>query len=207
MRALENRPRGERYGYKMVVVRFNRNGDLMSSKPCRDCAESIKMWGVKKITWSTGSGFETTTPDILLKTAVPSSGNICRWDMKSTWKASLWTLYLKKDALARIKSGRKTREIRTRSPFINRIAAAVRENGSVTIRLSDRVFSIVVRVTGCNYFSGNNASTTIRQLIRKEGISNILDDQSEDKGVVYLKRLLSWNKIQNKGIIAFKIEI
>ena len=55
--------------------------------------------------------------------------------------------------------------------------------------------------------SGDNASTTIRQLIRKEGISNILDDQSEDKGVVYLKRLLSWDKIQNKGIIAFKIEI
>jgi len=37
---------------KIVVLRFNLKGDLMNSKPCKNCAEILRALNVHKIWWS-----------------------------------------------------------------------------------------------------------------------------------------------------------
>lgn len=41
---------------KLIVIRVNNQGSLKGSKPCSHCLESIKMFGIKKIYYSTDDG-------------------------------------------------------------------------------------------------------------------------------------------------------
>jgi tRNA(Arg) A34 adenosine deaminase TadA len=43
---------------KMYVYREDRNGFMKRAKPCRYCQHILKMFGVRKIFYSTESGFE-----------------------------------------------------------------------------------------------------------------------------------------------------
>lgn len=45
----------------LVVIRVNGSGTICDSKPCSNCAELIKNYGIKKITYSTSDGDFITT--------------------------------------------------------------------------------------------------------------------------------------------------
>lgn len=47
----------------LVIIRINRQGDLCSSKPCANCIKYLKLYGIKKIFYSSDEGFETTSFD------------------------------------------------------------------------------------------------------------------------------------------------
>jgi hypothetical protein len=36
----------------IIIIRYNSNGQLMSSKPCRDCIELLKTIGIQRIYYS-----------------------------------------------------------------------------------------------------------------------------------------------------------
>ena len=44
----------------LIVIRVNRIGDVVSSKPCNDCIKYIKQCGIKRIYYSSDTGFEYT---------------------------------------------------------------------------------------------------------------------------------------------------
>jgi hypothetical protein len=37
----------------ILIIRYNSNGELMSSKPCRDCIELLRTIGIQRIYYST----------------------------------------------------------------------------------------------------------------------------------------------------------
>jgi hypothetical protein len=37
----------------IMVIRYNSNGELMGSKPCRDCIELLKVMGISRVYYST----------------------------------------------------------------------------------------------------------------------------------------------------------
>ena len=47
----------------LVIIRINRQGELCSSKPCANCIKYIKRYGIKKIFYSSNTGFELTSCD------------------------------------------------------------------------------------------------------------------------------------------------
>ena len=47
---------------KVIVVHFNKNGDLNNSKPCKNCVEFLRKRGVKKIMYSDEHGEIVSLP-------------------------------------------------------------------------------------------------------------------------------------------------
>ena len=45
----------------LVIIRINRQGELCLSKPCANCIKYLKYYGIKKIFYSSDTGFETTS--------------------------------------------------------------------------------------------------------------------------------------------------
>jgi hypothetical protein len=37
----------------IIIIRYNSNGELMCSKPCKDCIELLKLIGVDRVYYST----------------------------------------------------------------------------------------------------------------------------------------------------------
>lgn len=52
----------------LVIIRINRQGDIVSSKPCADCVKHIKHYGIKKIFYSSDDGFKFVSSDNLENT-------------------------------------------------------------------------------------------------------------------------------------------
>jgi formylmethanofuran dehydrogenase subunit E len=46
----------ERYGVKIVSVRIRKDGSFAMAKPCKECEEFMRMYGVKKVVWSDSNG-------------------------------------------------------------------------------------------------------------------------------------------------------
>jgi deoxycytidylate deaminase len=46
-------------GASMFLLRINRKEEFLLSKPCAQCMAYIKFTGIRKVTYSTNSGFET----------------------------------------------------------------------------------------------------------------------------------------------------
>jgi tRNA(Arg) A34 adenosine deaminase TadA len=46
------RPGDDLSDCEMLVIRINRNGDLLLSKPCPNCQKAIDACGIKKVEWS-----------------------------------------------------------------------------------------------------------------------------------------------------------
>jgi len=46
-------------GSSMFLLRINRKEELLLSKPCPQCTAFIYHVGIKRVTYSTGSGFDT----------------------------------------------------------------------------------------------------------------------------------------------------
>jgi deoxycytidylate deaminase len=47
----------------LVIIRINRQGELCLSKPCANCVKYLKYYGIKKIFYSSDTGFESTSSD------------------------------------------------------------------------------------------------------------------------------------------------
>ena len=52
MNALASLPKNITRGADIIVVKVNREGDLVNSKPCRVCMSLIKRTGIKKVLYS-----------------------------------------------------------------------------------------------------------------------------------------------------------
>ena len=39
----------------IVVIRLDRNNRLRNSKPCKDCSDTLRWFGVKQVYYSTGN--------------------------------------------------------------------------------------------------------------------------------------------------------
>lgn len=59
----------------MVVIRVDKYGNLVNSKPCVGCTQKLKCYGVKKITYS-DNGKLITVPMFALFTTYTTTG--CR---------------------------------------------------------------------------------------------------------------------------------
>jgi deoxycytidylate deaminase len=46
-------------GASMFLLRINRKEEFLLSKPCAQCMTYIQYTGIRRVTYSTGSGFET----------------------------------------------------------------------------------------------------------------------------------------------------
>jgi tRNA(Arg) A34 adenosine deaminase TadA len=53
------RARCDLKGASLFLLRINRREDFLLSKPCACCLTYIKFTGIRRVTYSTGSGFET----------------------------------------------------------------------------------------------------------------------------------------------------
>lgn len=42
--------------YEIIVIRFDRNGQVKSGRPCRDCLCAMKSYGIKKVHYTTDDG-------------------------------------------------------------------------------------------------------------------------------------------------------
>ena len=60
---------------KLYIVRINKKEELRSSAPCVDCYEMLKQHGVKKIVYSTGTGFQKTNIKDFIPTQITTGRN------------------------------------------------------------------------------------------------------------------------------------
>ena len=44
---------------KILIVRFNKKGELTLASPCQICRQAIKMAGIKEVIYTTNSGIDT----------------------------------------------------------------------------------------------------------------------------------------------------
>lgn len=44
------------YGYKLIVIRIDRNGKICNSRPCRGCQSVIKQFGIDEVWHSNANG-------------------------------------------------------------------------------------------------------------------------------------------------------
>ena len=54
--------RGKKFldsNYQMVVLRLNKNRELLESRPCENCQAVLDEIGIRKVWYSTKKGFET----------------------------------------------------------------------------------------------------------------------------------------------------
>jgi len=58
-RAIELALKQNKVPHKLVIIRYNSEGELADAKPCKTCQLAIKLAGIKNVVYSTSSGMET----------------------------------------------------------------------------------------------------------------------------------------------------
>ena len=54
--ALLNLYPSDRYGTKVVSIRVRKDGSFANAKPCKKCEAYMRLWRIKKVTWTDSNG-------------------------------------------------------------------------------------------------------------------------------------------------------